>query len=128
MYKDSTKDRREKLEVHGCNDPTSFFKQRSIILRQIMTLWGRTESDTTEATQRQQKRDIVRASKVEPVVENLPANARDARDMGLIPGSGRPPGVGNGNPLQYSCLENSTDRGVWWATVHEITEELDMTQ
>ena len=45
------------------------------------------------------------------VVKNLPANAGDARDMGSIPGSGRSPGVGNGNPLQFSCLENSMDRG-----------------
>ena len=45
------------------------------------------------------------------VVKNLPAHAGDARDMGLIPGSGRSPGVGNGNPLQYSCLENPMDRG-----------------
>ena len=52
------------------------------------------------------------------VVKNLPANARDARDMSLIPGSGRSPGVGNGNPFQYSCLENSLDRRAWWATVH----------
>ena len=48
--------------------------------------------------------------------QNQPANARDA---GLIPGLGRPPGEGNGNPLQYSCLENPMDRGAWWATVHE---------
>ena len=47
------------------------------------------------------------------VVKNLPANAGDARDMGSIPGSGRSPGVGNGNPLQFSCLENSIDRGAW---------------
>ena len=47
------------------------------------------------------------------VVKNLPANAGDARDMGSIPGSGRSPGVGNGNPLQFSCLENSMDRGAW---------------
>ena len=67
------------------------------------------------------------ASKVAPVVKNLSANAPGARDMGLIPGLGRSPGVGNSNPLQYSCLENSTDRGVWWATVHEITKDLDMT-
>ena len=40
---------------------------------------------------------------------------------GLIPGSGRSPGEGNGNPLQYSCLENSKDRGAWWATVHGVT-------
>ena len=49
------------------------------------------------------------------MIKNPPANSED---MGLSPGSGRYPGVGNGNPLQYSCLENSIDRGVWWATVH----------
>ena len=47
------------------------------------------------------------------VVKNLPANAGNARDMGSILGSGRSPGVGNGNPLQFSCLENSMDRGAW---------------
>ena len=57
----------------------------------------------------------------------LPANAGDARDMSSIPGSGRSPGGGNGNPLQYSCLENSMDRGAWQATVHKITES-DMTE
>ena len=61
------------------------------------------------------------------MVKNSPANARDARDIGLIPGSGRSPGVGNDNPLQYSCLENSMDRGAWWATVHGMAKELDMT-
>ena len=54
------------------------------------------------------------------VVKNSPANAGDARDVSLIPGSGRPPGVGNGNLLQYSCLENSMDRGAWQATVHGV--------
>ena len=54
------------------------------------------------------------------VINNQPANAGDTRDMGLIPGSERYPGVGNGYPLQYSCLENSMDRGVWWATVHGV--------
>ena len=49
------------------------------------------------------------------MIKNPPANSGD---MGLSPGLGRYPGVGNGNPLQYSCLENSIDRGVWWATVH----------
>ena len=48
------------------------------------------------------------------VVKNLPASAGDARVMGSIPGSGKSPGVGNGTPLQYSCLENSIDRGAWW--------------
>ena len=47
---------------------------------------------------------------------------------GLIPGLGRPPGEGNGNPLQYSCLENATDRGAWWATVHGVANELDKTE
>jgi len=52
------------------------------------------------------------------VVKNPPANAGDARDMGLILGSGRYPGEGNGNPLQYPCLGNPMDRGVWYAAVH----------
>jgi len=50
-------------------------------------------------------------------VKNIPANAGDIRDTGLIPGSGRSPREGNGNPLQYFCLENSMDRGAWQATV-----------
>ena len=55
------------------------------------------------------------------------ASASSAGDLGSIPGSGRPPEEGNGNPLQYSYLENTTDRGAWWATVHGATKELDMT-
>ena len=53
------------------------------------------------------------------VVKNLPA---DAGEAGSIPGLGRSPGVGNGNPLQYSCLENSMNRGLWWATVHGVAK------
>ena len=56
------------------------------------------------------------------VVKNLPANAGDIKDMGLIPGLGRSPGGGNGSPFQHSCLENSEDRGAWWATVHGFAE------
>ena len=56
--------------------------------------------------------------KVALVVKNLSANAGDLSDTGSIPGSGRSPGEGNGNPLQYSCLENPMDREAWWATVH----------
>ena len=56
------------------------------------------------------------------VVKNPPANARDPRDVGLIPGSGRSPGVGKGNPHQYCCLENSIDRGAWRATVPGVTK------
>ena len=55
------------------------------------------------------------------MVKNLHANAED---MDLIPGSGRSPGEGNGNPLQYSCPGNPMDRGAWWATAHGITKEL----
>ena len=54
------------------------------------------------------------------VVKNLPARAGNVRDLGSIPGSGRSPGGGNGNPLQYFCLENPTDRGAWWGTVHGV--------
>ena len=56
------------------------------------------------------------------VVKNSPANAGDLRDTGSIPGLGRSPGEGNGNTLQYSCLENLMDRGAWWATVHGVTK------
>ena len=53
---------------------------------------------------------------------NLPTNAGDLRDKGSIPRSGRSPGGGHGNPLQYSCVENPMDRGTWQATVHGITK------
>ena len=56
------------------------------------------------------------------MVKKLPANAGDARDMDLIPELGRSPGGGNGNPLQYSCLENSRDRGAWRAAVRGVAE------
>ena len=56
------------------------------------------------------------------MVKNSPASAGEARDAGSIPGSGRSPGVGNGNPFQYSCLENSLDRRAWWSTVHRVTK------
>ena len=61
------------------------------------------------------------------MVKSPPANAGDVRDKCWIPGSGRSPGVGNGNLLQYSCLEKSKDRGAWGATIHRITES-DMTE
>ena len=56
------------------------------------------------------------------VVKNPLANVGDTGDSVLIPGSGQSPGEGNGNPLQYSCLENSMDRGAWWATVHGVAK------
>ena len=58
------------------------------------------------------------------MVKKLPANAGDE---GSIPGLGRSPGKENDNPPQYSCLENSTDRGIWWATVHGVAQESDTT-
>jgi len=68
-------------------------------------------------------------SKMVLVVKNLPdnANAEDVTDPGSIPGSGRSPGRGNGNPFQYSCLENAVDRGAWWAIVHGVSES-NMTE
>ena len=62
------------------------------------------------------------ASQVTLVVKNQAANAGDVRDSVSIPGSGRFPGGGQGNPLQYSCLENPMDRGAWRATVHSVAQ------
>ena len=56
------------------------------------------------------------------VVKNMPAIAGDIRGTSLIPGSGRSPGAGHGNPLQYYCLENPMDQGAWWAAVHRATK------
>ena len=62
------------------------------------------------------------------VVKNLPANAGDTGDVGSIPGSRRSPGGGNGNPLQYSCLENPVHKRTWQATVQGFAKELDRTE
>ena len=56
------------------------------------------------------------------VVKNLPVNAGDIRDVGSVPGLGRSPGEGNGNPHQYSCLKISMDRGAWWATIRRVAK------
>ena len=58
----------------------------------------------------------------------MKASASNAGDPGSIVESGRSPGEGNGNPLQYFCLENLRDREAWWATIHGVAEELDMTE
>ena len=77
---------------------------------------GRQESDTTEQLSLTHSCIPGDASGKEA------ATAVDIRDLGLIPGSGRLPGEGNGNPLQYSCLENPMDRGAWWVTVHGVAK------
>ena len=64
----------------------------------------------------------LQASLMVLVVKNLPASAGDIRDVGSIPRSGRSPREGHGNPLQYSCLENPKDKGIWWASVHRLTK------
>ena len=65
---------------------------------------------------------IYRASQVVLVIKNPPANARNIRDVGSIPGLGRSPGGRHDNPLHYSCLENPMDRGAWWAKVHKVAK------
>ena len=75
--------------------------------------WGHKESDMTELL-------TLWASQDGAGVKNPPAG--DIRDMSLIPGLGRSPGEGNGNPLLYSYPENSMDRGAWWAIVHDVVE------
>ena len=82
--------------------------------------WGHKESDTTEQLHftSQGKRGFPGGS----VVKNPPVNAGDARILGSVPGLGRSPGEGHGNPLQYSCLENPMNRGAWWATVHGVAK------
>ena len=62
------------------------------------------------------------------MVKNPPASAGALGDAGLIPGLGRSLGGGHGNPLQSSCLENPMDRGAWWAIVHGVAKEFDMTE
>ena len=62
-----------------------------------------------------------------PAGENGKESACSARDLGSIPGLGRSSGEGNGNPFQYSYLENPMDRGTWWATAHGVTKEFVMT-
>ena len=68
------------------------------------------------------KYSIFRASQVALAVKNLPANAGDLRDSGWIPGSGGTPGEENSNSCQYFCLENSMDRGAWWAAVYGVAK------
>ena len=65
---------------------------------------------------------IIWDSRVVVMVKNLPANAGDVKDAGLIPGLGRSPGGGHGNPFHYSCLENPRDGGAWWVAIYGVTQ------
>ena len=84
--------------------------------------WGRKESDMTERLAVSLSGTLEGASQVVLVIRSLSASAEDVRDAGSIPGLGRSPRGGNGNPLQYSCLENPMDRGAWWATVQRVAK------
>ena len=78
--------------------------------------WGHKELDMAEGL------SFLRAFQVVQWVKNPPMNTGDDGALGPIPGLRRSPGEGNGHPLQYSCLENSIDRGAWWAMVHGIAK------
>ena len=86
------------------------------MLRQEILSWAPFNLKVDQPTSLDYRLGVVE-SQVVLVVKNLHANAGDVRHAGLVPGSGRSPGKGNGNPLQYSCLGNPMDRGAWWATV-----------
>ena len=83
--------------------------------------WDCKEWDVTEQLSTAQHRFLIGFSDG-TVVKNLPNNARDTGAVGSIHGLGRSPGGGNGNPLLYSCLKTSMDRGTWQATVHGVTK------
>ena len=112
----------EKIPWRRAWQPTPIFLpgechgQRSLV---SYTPWGHKESDTTEwLTHTVLEQGFLGGTRG----KNLPANAGNIRDMGSIPGLGRSPREGHGNPLQYSCLENPQNRGTWWATVHRIAK------
>ena len=91
--------------------------------RQQMCRLALIKRDThSEGSKEKLVRNYTGASQVALVVKNLPASAGDIRDTGSIPGLGRSPGGGHGNPLQYSCLENPMDREAWRATVHRVAK------
>ena len=80
-------------------------------------LWALITGSILEESELSFGKNVIWTSQVVLVAKNLPANAGDMSDIGSIPGWGRSPGGGHGNPLQFSCLENLMDRGAWWAKV-----------
>ena len=83
-------------------------------------IWGEINAFWSTSTSVLLGKINYRASLVAQLIRNPPANAGDAKEAGLTPGSGRSPGEGNGNLFQYFCLENSMSRGAWWATAHGV--------
>ena len=106
--------------------PTQFtsvlFKEQNCIGLSASLNGSSRRSCGSESDQPLNKTDGNWASQVALVIKKLPANETDMRETGSIPGSGRFPGGGNGNSLQYSCLENPMDRGAWWAIIHRIAK------
>ena len=92
-------------------------------------LWQPQERNYRALEHKQKYFPLSEAYQVALMEKNLPVNTgdRDVRDLGSIPVSGRFPGEGNSHPLQDSCLENSMERGAWWATIHGVAKESDMT-
>ena len=89
---------------------------------------GVAELDTTEHTPYDPTTPLLGRNPDFPGGSDGKASASNVGDLGSSPGSGRSPGEGKGNPLQYSCLEDSRDRGAWWATVHAVAKSQTMTE
>ena len=94
-------------------------RQRSLV---GYSIWGYTELDTTEAALAETSSSYSTLNKGFPGGSEVKASVCNAGDLGSIPGSGRSPGQGTGNPLQYSCLENPMDGEALWTTVHRVTK------
>ena len=91
---------------------------------QVLWLWLQNKSPVSSLLNISSTNYYYRAFAGDVVVKNQPVNAGDAGDLGSIFGLGRSPGIGNGNPIQYSCLDNSMDRGTWWVTVHGVAKSM----
>ena len=91
---------------------------------QVLWLWLQNKSPVSSLLNISSTNYYYRAFPGDVVVKNQPVNAGDAGDLGSIFGLGRSPGIGNGNPIQYSCLDNSMDRGTWWVTVHGVAKSM----
>ena len=131
MGQEGELERRQGIRWKRCVEDASFYLLGQSCVR--FTPWVQSLDEFSEQTHSQAcPSDVilgnggelpnVMEAQVALVVKNLPTNIGDVRDSDSIPGSGRSPGRGHGNPLQYSCLENPMDRGAWRAAVHGVTE------